>query len=474
MLLTGAFAPAAAGDWTIAPRFTLGATYSDNIQLSDTDRQGEMILTQQPGVSVRGNSGRASVNFDYNLQNRVYVEEGSRNALDNQLGATAQAEIIRDMLFLDARANVGRQNVNTFGRVSDTPLLDTGNTAQVVNWSFGPSFRYRLPSLGSVTANYTFSNTSAGGQADEFGGAQHNVNFNLNSGEQLGRFGWAISTGASQSSSFQGGSDPRFGRVNGQLSYQFHRRFRAFTNLGYDLNDFQSVTGEDDSGVTWSLGATWTPTPRSTLTASYGDRPFGGTFSMDARHRAGRWNFTSRYTEDFTTTQQVLLQRSQFILVDEEGLPIIDPDTNSFVIIDADIPRLTDDVILQRRFDYNLSYQLRRGTLGLNAYRDDRSFQEAGDSEQVYGIRLNASRPLSPRLRSSLSLFWESGDSDAPLGGAGLANEFERYGLTPRLNYTFGRSLTGSLLYSHQRSDGNGTGADYYENRVSGFLTLTF
>lgn len=462
-------APAVAGDWTIVPRFTAGATYTDNSRLSDTDRRSEYILTQTPGISLNGRGGRVQASVNYNLQNRVFVVDDQGSRLDHQLGANASAELWRDRLFFDARANVGRQNVNSFGRAAQSPLLDTGNTSTVINYSFGPRFRQRFSDIATLQVNYRYADTTASDGRTGFGGASQSFTAQVTSGQRTGRFGWSLNTGVRQNPGVAGGDDARFNDLSGQVSYQFTRQFRGFSNLGYALNDFQSNRNTRREGLTWSAGGTWTPSPRTSLTASYGDQPFGGTWSMNASHRAARWQLTSGFRETFATVDQILLERTQFLLVDENGLPVVDPLTNSLILIDLDLPRLTNDVLLQRRFDVGVNYALRRGSAGVTAYVDDRSYELAGDQEQVYGVRLNLSYALSPRLRPNVRAGWQYGSSDVTPD-----TEFSRYDVGTGLSYTFGRNLRGSLNYSFQTSEGGGRSPDFYENRVTGLLTLTF
>lgn len=508
LLLGAALSPAPAqgfdlpGEWDIVPRFAIGATWTDNLRLTETNRESSTVLTQTPGLSVRGRSRRLQLNFDYNLQNRIFLEDSSLNGLDNQLAANATAELWQNHLFFDAQANVGRQNVNNFGPLTNSPLLDTGNTAQIINYSLGPRFVARLSDFATFNASYRYNDTTASDNAQGFGGAGQAVTAQLTSGPRFGRLGWGLSINHRIAPGVQGGGqagvqnggDATFTNGNAQVSYRFTRTLQGFANAGYAQNNFQSQQGTQQSGVTWSAGGTWTPTPRTSITGSYGQQPFGNVININASHRQRRWQASLLYNETLITVPQILLERQQFILVDEQGRPFIDLVNNSFVVIDFDIPRLVNDVLIQRRLNATLSYQLRRGALTLVGFHDDRTFEAVGDSEQVYGLRLNLNYSLSPRLSPNVGMGWQQGTSSAQGRGT-----FNRYDFNVAMNYTFGPSLTGSLNYNYLQGDGvagnlagggfggggGGFGApggfgvrpgsgSYYENRITAFLTFLF
>lgn len=462
---------AVAGSWTIDPRLTLGAVYSDNIDLTSTGAKSDLVLTQQPGLSIRGDGRRVDVNLEYNLQNQIYVEGNGTNGITHQLGSRAKAELLRQLLFFNATATVSQQNLNNFGRASRNAIGNTAGRTDVISYSFGPTVQHRFGNFADATFRYVYTDTSSGSDVAGFGGAAQSYDASLASGSAFGRLGWGFSARRQERPSAQGSRDSTFTSYDARVSYRIVRQFTATGGIGFDDNSFQSTRRGKQSGVTWNAGGTWTPSDRTSLSASYGDRPFGRSISMDAKHRANRWNFSGRYSEDYTTVDQIISERSQFVLVDAQGRPVIDPLTNSFVVIDTDIPRLTNDVIVQRRFEASADYTLRRGSLGLRAYRDDRSFEVGGDSQEVLGFGFRVSRPLSPRLTSTFDINWQQGDAR---GGTLGSSDYQRLDLSPGINYTFGRSVSGSLRYSYQRSDGSGADSDYEENRVTGFLTMAF
>ena len=49
-----------AGAWVIVPRLTVGEIYSDNINLDDNDKEGDLITEVSPGINISGRSAAGS------------------------------------------------------------------------------------------------------------------------------------------------------------------------------------------------------------------------------------------------------------------------------------------------------------------------------------------------------------------------------------------------------------------------------
>src|SRR5262249_309485 len=82
--------------------------------------------------------------------------------------------------------------------------------------------------------------------------------------------------------------------------------------VGYERNEYQTLTGEAPAGANWSIGADWAPTPRTSLAASMGHRYFGATHSLDFKHRTRLTVWNLNYSESVTTSRSQLLAPGTF------------------------------------------------------------------------------------------------------------------------------------------------------------------
>ena len=73
------------------------------------------------------------------------------------------------------------------------------------------------------------------------------------------------------------------------LSYPFNRSIGVFATGGYEQQDYHSTSSQPE-GKYWSLGVNWTPSPRTSVSASserfFGLDALGPDFEGSALHRS--------------------------------------------------------------------------------------------------------------------------------------------------------------------------------------------
>jgi len=77
--------------------------------------------------------------------------------------------------------------------------------------------------------------------------------------------------------------------------------------VGYENYGFPGI-GSGLKGPTWSTGLDWTPTPRTRVAATAGERFYGKTYNIDFGHRTRLTTWSAGYSEDITST------RSEFFI----------------------------------------------------------------------------------------------------------------------------------------------------------------
>jgi uncharacterized protein (PEP-CTERM system associated) len=243
---------------------------------------------------------------------------------------------------------------------------------------------------------------------------------------------------------------------NGTLGYRIDRKLRVSGSLGYEDNDVDTDR-DDTSGITWDVGADWTPTPRTSFSASYGDRYFGHTWSGSVNHRSRRSTFGLDFSRSVENRRDAQLADSFFFLVDETGAPITDPSTG-FPII-ANIPELseTDEDFLNNQVRGILTLTGRRTSVTVTSTVSKREYEVSEEDEDSFDLGINVSRQLGGSYSGSLrSLFRNTereNDTDEKVYEVGVS-----------LSKTFSKRTSASLGYDYRDEE------DYTEHRVG--LTL--
>lgn len=295
-------------DWSVSPTVRLRESYTDNMNLApDGKARGQFITEISPGVLINTSGPRLQLALAYTLQRVAYTAQPGRSS--QQLDANGHAEVLPDWLFLDARAGITQRNVSAFGPQLVDPALINSNTSTVRTQSFSPYLRHYFHGLATALLRYDYQHVGSGGLLDV-----RNKTLSLQlSGDNGGRgWNWDISLRRSEM------DDAALAPVTMSnaaltLSYPFNSSLGIFATVGYEKQDYHSLSAQPQ-GRYGSLGAIWTPSPRTRLSASVGRRYFGKTYGLDASYRLRSMLWTLSYSEDITTTH------GEFLSIPPAGL----------------------------------------------------------------------------------------------------------------------------------------------------------
>ncbi len=453
-----------AGEWRIVPRVSVNESYTDNVNLAASGLEDDDFITEvTPSISLRGQGGRLSANFDYSLQQLFYSNDSDRNSLSHQLQANANAELVKQILFLDVDASARQENTSNSGRLSDSNISVTGNRNEVYTWRISPVARHHFGNYANGEAKVTVDQVlnSGGGNSTSTGS-----DLLIDSGSRFSRLPWSLSY-SQQRVDNESGTISSFERFNGTLRYVFNRKYSAFVNAGVENNKF-STSQDDSDGFSWDAGATWTPSSRTRLEAGYGERFFGNNYSFSLSHQSRRAAWTASYSEDITTTRQSQLDRQLIPLLDAFGAPILDPGTGLLVQVPVDSATITEEVLVAKQFQGGVTLRGRRTDASINVFNTQRDFQLSGGNETVFGGSASVSRQLSQRTTVSLSGGWQQSEL------AGGTREDQLWNAGVSMTRQFARDLSAQADYRRVQQESDLAANEYEENRFSLNLNLSF
>lgn len=270
----------------VVPSLTITETITDNRDTRSTGRQADAITQISPAVSVSGRSGLFQGSLNYALNGVLYASESSLNTVYHSLAGTGNLQFVEGRAGVDLSASASRQLVSAFGTQTVDPVLNTGNQAQVFNYSISPYLRGVL--LGDVSyqarASYQASSSDAGSTGDA-----SSVSVQGGLAGRVGRINWALD-GSRQESSTAQTRKSHNNRVTGSLSTAATPELFVTVRAGWESDDL--LSGQDESRMTWGGGLSWTPGPRTSLRADYDRRVYGRSHSVSLSHRMARTYFT--------------------------------------------------------------------------------------------------------------------------------------------------------------------------------------
>jgi uncharacterized protein (PEP-CTERM system associated) len=301
-----------AADWTITPNLGLKETYTDNVRLTQNNQISDFVTQINPGISLTGLGPHIHVDAHYVMNNVLYADQSDRNATNHQLHATANAELLDDFFFVDAKGSISQQSISSFGPQTTDNTNITNNRTNVETYSVSPyllnhyknfaksEIRYTHDSVSTTGTGSTVSTGLSDSQSDK-------IQMKLKSGTDFRILGWGLNY-SKERIDFDTGQTVDLESYGGDLSYLVTPHLKLITTGGYETNNYLSISGKSTGGPYWTGGFEWNPSQRTSIAASVGKRFFGNTSSVKASHRSHRTAWNLSYNEDITTT------RSQFLL----------------------------------------------------------------------------------------------------------------------------------------------------------------
>ncbi|MCC6531319.1 MAG: TIGR03016 family PEP-CTERM system-associated outer membrane protein [Burkholderiales bacterium] len=488
----------AAAEWRIIPRISLLETYTDNLTLAPEGQERSDWVTEiHPGVSVTARGARLQLQANYALQNRIYMNNSNANGHNHSLMSNALLDAWNRQLFVAASAAISQQNISPLGAQALSNVNVTGNRTEVRSASLAPYWQGRIGSWATLNARYSWNRVETSGATSALNSEANGISVGLASGPAFQDLGWGLNYSIRQTDSSSGAvAKNESESATGSLRYRVWPTLALTATAGREQNDHVRTRGSA-SGTTWSAGAHWTPSERTSVSGSFGHRFFGRTFSLDASHRTRLTTWTAGYSEQVldAATNPLLIPASAdtSVAIDRLLLARI-PDplerqlaVQAFILqnglpqsLDNPIQFLTNQISISKRWHAGVGLLGVRSSLLVNFFRDERTNESSGSSFGAFDPfaisntveQVGYSAVLSWRLsnRSAVSATVGQNRSRFPDVGREDTNQYARVGLTYQLQPKV-HSGVNLRVVERDSSAGN---SDYREHAVIGTLSVAF
>ena len=456
---------AAAGQWTINPTLSLTESYTDNVFLVDenTDTDPDYITEVTPALSIRGSGGRVSVDLDYRYNRLFHANESQRDQGFNLLNARGQAEVLDQAGFIDATASMSRQVTDTGAATSNSAAGQTTGRTEVKSFEVSPYLLNHFGSWAQSEARVRYGYVDVDNQSVPNSTITEGL-FRIRSGHEFGRLGWTGTVDRIKED--RGNITPHRTSLHGDvdLRYAVSHNVSLLGGVGYEDIDDNTLVGDTD-GVTWNVGLSYNPSPKTALRGTYGHRFNAENISLNADYDVTqRTRFSLRYTDSQQTSQRLINQDLAYLTVDQNGV-LIDRRTNAPFVAGDSAFGLQTDTFRQRAFNASVSGTRDRDNFRLGARWESRETSATNIEQIVYGVDGGYSRTLSRRTTANLAASLLRTDFGDAAGR--VDNLFTFQG---DLSYRIFRTTNAVLAYvrTQRRSESESNGLT--ENAVS--LTL--
>lgn len=447
----------AAGDWKLSPGISVKGTYTDNADLSSSDKKGGFYTQVTPGVAInREGAGRIQVNANYSLTYTGNRPGRRGRTVAHSLASKMQAELYKDIIFLDVSAGARLGSVTSGGQRGSNSVDDVSNPVQTYTYKLSPYFKRHLGRYADILTRYTFDQVINSG-TNGLDSYKNQMLISVNSGSYFTRFLWGASYQQSKIGYENSIRDSETTSFNSNISYILNRKWRINLNGGKVDYNIQSSRSSTDS-VTWSAGATWTPSLRTDMDFSYGRQMFGKNFAFNLNHRWRRATWKAGYRKTLTNSRnQQLAQSSNAIELSGSQGANYQPNYRGY----SDYPTLTDEYYVMETLNTGFTLGTRRSNLSIDAHFTRRGYEVSGNKGRDIGINASWSRQLTPKTDAKAAVSWQKNRANEN------ATEQTRWRLNLGLSRRFTAYTSANLDYKYRRLDSTASTGEYRENQIS-------
>lgn len=327
----------------ITPRVELRHSFNNT-----TNDDFTMITALAPGFSAHIDTRRIKAQADYEFARRFGWGEELFDKGQHRLVANGQAEVIRELVFVQAGGVVTQMFRDWRGPLSSSPDANNPNQSTVSSFYVQPSLREDFGRIAALDASYRFHYSDVNNAGRIFRAGEvappgtdfslapasdsvgHEAQVSLSNSHAASRFVWTWRNRYSRDDRSDLDEFMRTYSSILDLSYSINRKVHLLGSIGYDdmydeqdnllvdpLTGFPILDNRgqlqvdpneprrvviDRQGVTWDVGFRLTPSRRTELTIrggrQYGDSVMNGSASYEIREGI---KLTASYNESIDT-----------------------------------------------------------------------------------------------------------------------------------------------------------------------------
>lgn len=434
--------------------------YTDNVNLTKSKTESDLVFGVSPSVGLTTEGSRLRTQLNYSMTGLSFNKTSGNDDIYHNLSSSANAEIIKNAIFLDGFANTRQVLLDQNKNASSDLVSGSQNTTTTYTYGLTPSWHKKWDNYATSDLSYSYDQVrlSGGNSGDNSNSTGNGFNFTLASGTAFNQYFWDFNYNHNKTTYDGGSPNTTTETYYTTLGYHYSRLLDLRIRLGQENYD-DTV----DDGFGWTVGGNWHPSERTSLDASWGERAFGRTAFLDFSHRRKRITWKINYSDDVTNSRGQLIENSQTIN-DANANP-----GDALNNVNTPLSTYNPNLRLTRRLTGSASYQMSKSSFTLALYAERLYFEDADDKDNNnYGTSLNWSLNLGGRTSMSSSVSWDRLD-DLDIG-----NTQRRKELSINFNRSLTRSVTGSIGYTFQKNDADLSTSEYEENRITATLSKSF
>jgi uncharacterized protein (PEP-CTERM system associated) len=454
-----------AADWVIEPNIGIQQIYSDNANLSHDNEKSDSITVVKPSLSILKEGSRASLDFNYAPEYRRYREETGDNETVHFMRTEGNVEIAKNHLFLDGWLRGDRTNISSSGRSGINGLTGTEDDTDFYSVGLSPYFTGKLGDFSVIELRITADKVDYSEDLNnDSKGKRGEIVFG--NGSMFTNQVWEVLFQHNSVDYESLDEDNEAKKFRAELIQKLTTQWSVAFSAGYE--DYSLVVSEDRDDTTWSVGAIYTPSPRTRIALGIGERSFGDDYYFNIRHRTTRTVWTASYQQDFTTARDELDSRSLFERQNAFGELVRNPilESTSTVVRSSYDPSISEDFYETKKFSTQFTYRSVRNSVRLRGSYLERNYDNSERDTEDVNLSVLLSRRLS-QLTNGYLLVSSADHEQAVL-------DYDQWGATLGVNYQFETDSRIGFSLSHLERESDRETNSYEENHAGIDVTVAF
>ncbi len=381
-LIAGRSVTTSAANWNVQEGIAVQETLTDNVLLQPAGQaQSDLVSDIAPYIHLNGQGDRLKLNLNYSPHLLVYANNPDLDTISNNLNATSQAELIKNLFFFDANALAAQEFISPFGSTQADLAVANQNRVETYALQASPYFK------GTFGPEITWQARDDTIWAWTSGSAYANSTSTLWSGflqTPVQTFGARIEYRRQDLSSpvYQQTLETEASRA--YLYFVPISSLKLFAIGGHEDNNYNG--GQEMSNPIYGGGFEWRPSPLTGLSATVENRYFGTGYNVAFDHRTRLTAWHLGYSRDASSYPQQLFSLppgNTALLLDSELLSQIpDPAERAAAVqqiirqsglppfLTASQSVFTQQIFLAERAEASLGVLGVRNTLTFTAFRN--------------------------------------------------------------------------------------------------------
>ena len=458
-----AFSLITEADVDITPAISVSTSYTDNLLLTPSDKENDLITDLKPSIRIAGEGTKLRHSLDYQMQYLAYAENHKYNETQHQYSLFANSEVVDNFFFINVGSNLTQQTTSLVAESDRFSLSPSADINDVFTHSINPYFLYAVDNTLFTRFSYRYSLTDYDEENldNAIDTTNESIELTVASGPRFNIWSWSLdyTSDTEESDDVPQSIPPSFERIRFSNFYKVSYTISLIGIIGYEKNDYQtSSLSQETEGEEWQLGFRWTPSNRTLLEATAGERYYGDTFSLSLQHDLNRSNLSLSYEESVTTTN--------FLQSDILSVDASDSGLSNFTRI---VPSSGVNAIIAKEFTARASTRLRRTTLSLQFSESQTENQQSLQETDVREINLTGLLDLNVRSRLEAQINWLEEDNSN-----GLTDSDEVLESIIGIQHRLGQNMNVEAKYSYADMDSTNLDTGYNRNIIHLSLNVVF